>query len=336
MENITRRREGYMTISPRGLDFQSVPMRLFQKSKRLGIWDPFSIDLTQDKEDWATLEDRRRYGVISLSTLFQAGEEAVTLDLLPLVMRVAQERRLEEEIYLTSFLWEEAKHTEFFRRWLSEVPGIDGDLHDYLGPNYRRIFFDELPETMARLLHDSSREALARALVTYNMIVEGVLAETGYYSYSRTLERDRYMPGLAQGIRLIARDESRHIRFGIYMLRLLVNEAPEVWDTIQARMLELLPIAIGLTTDNRERFEEKFGPDAYIIPPGEIETYAQVQFERRMRALERARDQSRPELEHEVVAEIEQEDEAIGDDGAMLDLAQLQGGIAADHQDTAG
>jgi ribonucleoside-diphosphate reductase beta chain len=27
-------------------------MRLFQKAKKLGIWDPADIDFTQDKEDW--------------------------------------------------------------------------------------------------------------------------------------------------------------------------------------------------------------------------------------------------------------------------------------------
>jgi len=308
--SIPAKRQNYLTISARGLDFHSVPMRLFQKAKRLGIWDPCAIDLSRDKEDWAGLEERRRDGLLSLSTLFQAGEEAVTLDLLPLVMWVAQEGWLEEEIYLTSFLWEEAKHTEFFRRWLSAVPGADYDLHDYLNPPYQQVFFTELPTAMQRLLHDHSREALAQALVTYNIIVEGVLAETGYYAYSRTLERDHYMPGLLQGIQLIARDESRHIRFGIYMLQRLLNADPGIWDTIQARMHELLPLAIGVAIGNRERFEAKYGADAYIIPPGEMESYAQTQFERRLRVLERARDQSWTQLEQEVIAAIEQDEQA--------------------------
>jgi ribonucleoside-diphosphate reductase beta chain len=308
--HVSGQRSGYMTISSRGLDFNSIPMRLFQKAKKLGTWDPWDIDLSRDQADWAALAEHRRDGLISLSTLFQAGEEAVTLDILPLVIWVARQGRLEDEIYLTSFLWEEAKHTEFFRRWLSTVATVDYDLHEYLSSPYRQIFFEELPTTMSRLLYDDSREALARALVTYNIIVEGVLAETGYYSYSRARARDQSMPGLAQGIQLIARDESRHIRFGIYMLQLLVSEDPNVWDTIQARMQELLPLAIGVAIGNRQRFEEKYGPDALVIPPGEIETYAQTQFERRMRALERARRQSPAELTQEVAEEIEQEEQA--------------------------
>ncbi|HEU5368125.1 MAG TPA: R2-like ligand-binding oxidase [Ktedonobacterales bacterium] len=308
MASISTKREGYTTISARGLDFSSVPMRLFQKSKKLGTWDPFDIDLTKDKSDWPTLDELHQENIIALSTLFQAGEEAVTLDLLPLVMRVSQNGWLEDEIYLTSFLWEEAKHTEFFRRWFTDVPQVHDDLHERLGPNYRRIFFEELPASMDRLLTDDSPEALVNALVTYNMVVEGTLAETGYWSYVRLLERDRYLPGLAQGIRLIQRDESRHIRFGIYMLQRLVSANPALWDILQAKMFELLPIAIGLTTDNMEDFEERFGSGNQLIPPEETQEYLSTQFQKRMHALERARQQTREELEQEVAAEIEQEE----------------------------
>lgn len=35
--------------------------------------------------------------------MFQAGEESVTLDLLPLIQVIAGEGRIEEEMFLTSF-----------------------------------------------------------------------------------------------------------------------------------------------------------------------------------------------------------------------------------------
>jgi len=162
-------------------------------------------------------------------------------------MAVARQGRLEEEIYLTSFLWEEAKHTEFFRRWLDEVPRIAGqDLHEYIGPNYRTLFFEELPGAMGRLLNDQSNEALARALTTYNMMIEGVLAETGYHSYSKLLEAGRLFPGLAGALKLISRDETRHIRFGVYMLQLLIQQDGAMWDVVQRRMEELMPIVLGI------------------------------------------------------------------------------------------
>ena len=107
----------FITTSSRGLRQDILPMRLYHKAKKLGIWDPQSIDFTQDILDWQHLNDTEKESLLQLTALFQAGEECVTLDLLPLVMVIAREGRLEEEMFLTTFLWEEAKHTEFFRRF---------------------------------------------------------------------------------------------------------------------------------------------------------------------------------------------------------------------------
>ena len=293
-------RTEYLSISRRGIDFESVPMRLFQKSKKLGTWDPMSFDLAQDRRDWEALPELRREDLLGTTTLFQAGEEAVTLDLLPLVLAVARQGRLEEEIYLTSFLWEEAKHTEFFRRWLDEVPRIGAqDLHEYIGPNYRRLFFEELPAAMGRLLEDSSDEALARALATYNMVIEGVLAETGYHSYSQQLEQGRLFPGLAAALKLVSRDETRHIRFGVYMLQRLIQKDPGLWEVVTGRMAELMPVVLGIVGP----------PPGQPAPEGadEMTRFALTQYQRRMRVLERARTQTLAELEDEVSGELSEE-----------------------------
>jgi len=301
-------RTEYLSISRRGIDFDSVPMRLFQKSKRLGIWDPMAFDLTQDRLDWEASDQVRRDDLIGTTTLFQAGEEAVTLDLLPLVLAVARQGRLEEEIYLTSFLWEEAKHTEFFRHWLDEVPRISGqDLHEYIGPNYRTLFFEELPTAMGRLLTDQSNEALAAALTTYNMMIEGVLAETGYHSYSKLLEAGRLFPGLAGALKLISRDESRHIRFGVYMLQLLIQQDGAMWDVVQRRMEELMPIVLGIVGPPPP--EEGSIPEdsVFAADPDEMTRFAMAQYQRRMHVLERARGQSLAQLEEEVSDELTEE-----------------------------
>ena len=168
------------STSPRGLNHDLPAMRLWHKAKRAGIWDPRGIDLTRDVEDWRQLKPLEKEVLVHLASLFQAGEEAVTLDLLPLIMVIAEEGRLEEEMYLTSFLWEEAKHVELFRRFFDEVAEEKSDLARFHGPKYQALFYDALPKALARLRHDASPQAQAEASVTYNMIVEGVLAETGY------------------------------------------------------------------------------------------------------------------------------------------------------------
>lgn len=296
-------RQAYGSTSRGGIRFDSVPMRLFQKAKKLGVWDPADIDLSQDKLDWAASSELEKEFALRLISMFQAGEEAVTLDLLPLIGAVARDGRLEEEIYLTSFLWEEAKHTEFFRRWLDEVAGVDEDLHHFMSPSYRKLFFDELPNSLQRLETDHSNVALARASVTYNMVVEGMLAETGYHAFQAAFERSGKMPGILAGVRNTARDESRHIRFGLYLLQRLVSEDASIWEVIMERMNELFPIAMAITPEYFENYEA--GEVPYGLTEGEFIEYAANQFDRRMKVLERDRGKSFEEMEQSVIEELE-------------------------------
>ena len=96
-------------------------MVLFEKAKRLGIWNPADIDFSQDKKDWAGLTDAQRDITLRLISLFVSGVEAVTLDLLPLINVIANQGSPEEEMFLTTFLWEEAKHVDFFSRFLERI-----------------------------------------------------------------------------------------------------------------------------------------------------------------------------------------------------------------------
>ena len=285
--------ESFVTTSERGLRHDILPMRLYQKAKRLGIWDPNSIDFSQDVQDWQRFTDEEREAIVSLTALFQAGEEGVTLDLLPLIMAVAREHRLEEEMFLTTFLWEEAKHTEFFRRFLDEVAHDASDLSRYHTPSYRTIFYEELPRTMNALLTDTSPEAQVRASVTYNMIIEGVLAETGYHSYYNMLERNNVMPGLRQGVGLLKRDEARHIAYGVFLISRLVAEHPELWEIVEQEMNRLLMLALNLVN---ETFADTADLSPEEIPFGfqaqEYLDYATTQFTKRLSRIERARHQT--------------------------------------------
>src|SRR2546423_718437 len=235
-------------------------MRLFQKAKKLGTWDPQALDFSSDGADWGGFDDTEHDFLLRTLALFQAGEEGVTSDLLPLIMAIADEGRLEEEIYLTSFLWEEAKHVEFFRRWLDEIAMAHQDLAHYMTPSYRQLFLVELPASLNALKTDRSGEAPIRASVTYNMIIEGVWAETGYHVFRQSLEASQKPPGLLDGIRLIARDESRHIRYGVFLLNRLINQSPDGWEVMNQRMNELLGPALGVVSEFWEFYDEEHSP----------------------------------------------------------------------------
>jgi ribonucleoside-diphosphate reductase beta chain len=288
----------------RGLRRDTPPMKLYEKAKKYGIWNPSDFDFIQDRQDWLTLADDERDILLRLTAQFQAGEEAVTLDLLPLIMTVASEGRIEEELYLTTFLWEEGKHVDFFNRFFLEVVGNPGDLSRYHLPSYRMIFYQALPEALQNLRHDVSSAAQVVASVTYNMIVEGVLAETGYYSYYTVLRENNLMPTTTRGIDLLKQDESRHIAYGIFLLSRLIAETPALWDVAQQTMNRLMIPAVGVITEAFACYD----PVPFGLKVDDFAGYAMMQYQKRYARLERAQSMSLEEIYRVTHAAIDEDD----------------------------
>jgi ribonucleoside-diphosphate reductase beta chain len=231
--------------STRGLDYDSVPWKLWEKSKKL-FWDPADVDFSQDAVDWRDMPDEDRTLVALSARGFMVGEEAVTLDIVPLLRCVSDMGRLEDTMYLSMFAMEEAKHTEMFRRWFDAV-GLDpASLDDIvrkrnaaLGERRTGVFDGELSRVMRRLDTDQSPKAILDASMVYNQLVEGVLAIAGYQRWDVLFRRLGKLPGLEAGLKLTQRDERRHIAYGTYLGRRTLAENPELWPWLEQRWAEL-------------------------------------------------------------------------------------------------
>lgn len=230
--------------STSGLDYESVPWRLWEKSKKL-FWDPADIDFAQDAVDWQAMPEEERTLVAMSARGFMVGEEAVTLDIVPLLRCMSDLGRLEDTMYLSMFAMEEAKHTELFRRWFDAV-GLDpASLDDLVRARQaalgdrRGIFDGPLTTVMRRLDTDRSPQAILDASVIYNQFVEGVLAVAGYLRWEQTFRRLGRLPGLEAGLRLTQRDERRHIAYGTYLARRVLAENPELWEWLEQRWAKL-------------------------------------------------------------------------------------------------
>src|SRR5919197_3216900 len=130
-------RSGFSSLRRGGLNWDSFPLRLFVKGNKK-FWNPADIDFGKDAADWRTLTSDEQRSAIYLCAQFIAGEEAVTEDIQPFIKAMSAEGRFADEMYLTQFCFEEAKHTEVFRRWMDAV-GLTEDLHSYVAenPHYR-------------------------------------------------------------------------------------------------------------------------------------------------------------------------------------------------------
>ena len=305
---VTSARTGFRSILEGGLDFQALPMRLFVQGNQK-FWDPSQVDLSQEAEHWDRLDAGQQEIVTGLALQFLIGEEAVTEDIQPFVRAMAEEGRLEDELYLTQFAFEEAKHVEAFRRWFDAV-GLSRDLHDELEraaigtepPG--GVFADLQPETMGRLLIDPSPEAQIRANVVYNQFVEGTLALTGYWVWSRILDGlGGLFPGMRAIIRGISSDERRHLAWGTYNIRRHVAADDAMWDHAVACLDEMYELMLGRrdalradTSPQTLAYRERFR--AMGAGPGETWHYQVSRFERRYGAIESARGVSGERIEH--------------------------------------
>jgi ribonucleoside-diphosphate reductase beta chain len=277
-------RKGFQSLKAGGLNWDSLPLRLFDKGNRK-FWNPADIDFSQDAKDWEALGDGEREAALMLCAQFIAGEEAVTEDLQPFLQAMAAEGRLGDEMYLTQFCFEEAKHTQVFRLWLDAV-GVKDDLHRHIenNPGYRAIFYEALPVALKTLTDDPSPANQVRASVTYNHVVEGTLALTGYHAWNLMCTARAMLPGMQELIRRIGDDERRHMAWGTFTCRRHVAADEANWKVVTDTMEELLPHAvtqIQWALDNVPEVPPEIDPNALIMYAGDRAT-------RRLGAIESA------------------------------------------------
>lgn len=313
-DSTTDRRFG--ALREGGLNWDYLPMRLFVKGQDK-FWKANEIDFTRDAEDWEALSAAEREGALYLCASFIAGEEAVTEDIQPFIRAIGAEGRLEDEMYLTQFAFEEAKHTEVFRRWLDAV-GVTDDLHAYIedSPGYRRIFYEELPSSMNTLVDDPSPAAQVRASVTYNHIVEGMLALTGYHAWTLVCRERGILPGMQEIIKRIGDDERRHMAWGTFTCRRHVAADDANWAVVEARIQELIEPGLDLVRYPFEQFDEfPFG-----VTQDDLTDYATDRGLRRLGTIESARGKETAQIEGDYEP-IALEDRFADEDAAAYDAA---------------
>jgi ribonucleoside-diphosphate reductase beta chain len=242
-------------------------------------WDPYEDIpgelLEQDRErlvesDWTDEEFR---GFRSSVAKFGAGEEAVTEDLAPLAIALDD---INDQMFVASQIYEEAKHAVFFDRYWREVidPVAEARGIEVLPPTADEFFneayeqlFDRTEAAMHRLLEDGENTVRNRvvAYCHYHLAVESVLAQTAYYGYQAQYSEtgpdidqyqddDRepvYLDGLIEGITRIRSDEGRHVGFGMHKVQEHVASGAVEEALVQETLQELLPHVAGIVDDGQ-------------------------------------------------------------------------------------
>jgi ribonucleoside-diphosphate reductase beta chain len=215
------------------------------------IWNPRELDYSRDVEDWARLAKERRDALLGLTVRFFAGEQAVAENLVPMIEAAWALGRFDWLMYLSTFVMEECKHAEFFAQWHERVPGIlePEELAPYfleraktIDPTGRfelkEVVHEGIPRYARELtdaVHAKDRGKIERAflrfLTLYNAHVEGVLTMPSYEIVVDTCTAWDVLPALRQGYRRILADEGRHITFGTFAVRQLLDQHPD-WEQL--------------------------------------------------------------------------------------------------------
>ena len=230
-----------------------------------GNWRATEIDFSTDREQWESqFSDIDRRSALWTYSLFFHGEDSVADNLSPFIDAAPRE---EQKYFLATQQVDEARHAVLFARFMREVAGAGADVGSSLEQTrpeltwgFRKVF-ERLDRMGDELRKDRSKPKLAQAITLYHVVIEASLAQPGQHFIEEGLGKRDLLPGLREGIGHVARDEQRHIGFGVKMIADLVREDPDCEPAVADLLREVLPFttAVFVPPGWDERYVTSFG-----------------------------------------------------------------------------
>ena len=251
-------------------------------------WAVGDLDFTLDRPDWQAATDLEKKATLWSHRLFFNVEERATATLAPFVWAAPTP---EIEVFLSTQMVDEARHTVFFERWWREVAGTDArdmtallkEIRPEANEGYNILFYERLPWTAQRLASNPRDfDAFVEGVTLYHIVIEATIALTGQrFELESMREQGLTARGFYRGFTAVARDESRHVSFGIKLLQEAVREdAARYAPLIQKTLVECLPLITGTLDPPDPRYVTEFGHTE-----SEIVQFAFDSLNKRLRAI---------------------------------------------------
>jgi ribonucleoside-diphosphate reductase beta chain len=276
-----------LSFIDRGIENMPSYMDLYRRweSQQWAVGD---LDFSLDRQDWLESSDLDRKATLWSHRLFFNGEERVTATLAPFVWAAPTP---EIEVFLSTQMVDEARHTVFFDRWWHDVVGTDArnmtellrEIRPEANEGYNELFYDRLPSTAQRLASNPKDfDTFVEGVTLYHIVIEATIALTGQrFELEAMREQGLTDRGFYQGFTAVARDESRHVNFGIKVLQEAVREnAHRYAPLIQKTLVECLPLITGTLDPPDPRYITEYGHTE-----SEIVEFAFESLNKRLRAI---------------------------------------------------
>ncbi len=237
-------------------------------------WSAQNIDFSPDHAQWATMsEDEHEMRIYGLSAFFK-GEECVTNTLAPYVTAMPDD---EMRLFLSTQLVDEARHTVFFARFFKEALGMDeGRLENtlsvveqYVNDDLHAILVDALYDVSERIRQEPQQLAhLVEGVTLYHIVIEGMMALAGQRNILEVYREQNLFPAFRGGFTAVARDESRHVIFGVKFLREMIQRDHAHAGVIHDALQKYVPTALNGISPSQQAIENMSarGEDPWITP----------------------------------------------------------------------
>ena len=211
-------------------------------------WSALDLDFSTDAATFAALAEDEREGFIWMFANRFHAEFNVARLLAPFLMAAPDWGM---QVLLATQVADEHRHMQVVLRIYDEVFRVAGGLegaHERanrdLDPVSQALLYDKLEHWVLPLEHQRDPDTFLKAVLVYHVLGEGVIARTGQNLAAGQYARYEGFPGLIEGQRLVARDESRHIGIGVSYLRRCMQADPDRTRALVAEvMTELLTLA---------------------------------------------------------------------------------------------
>jgi ribonucleoside-diphosphate reductase beta chain len=200
-------------------------------------WEAGKLDLSEDKRAWRKLgREQQRAMSRNISMLRLSGE---TDALVSFADAVPTE---EQQVFLTSQLADQARRAVFLDRYAAEV--MDGEAGD------RRDEFlrDQLENVSRRLKSGPQVDALAEGIALYHLLFLGAVTPARQRFIVDHLHREHLLPALRRGVTAMARDQVRHVSFGVRFVHDVTTQQPRLKAALR-KVVDTAVAAGALRTD---------------------------------------------------------------------------------------
>ena len=195
-------------------------------------WSATGIDFSLDAKQWSEeLTDVQREASLWNYAMFLKGVGTISRSLTA-VMDAAPSPA--HSLFISTQIADEARNRMFLGRFLQEVAGKGHDptstseaLEDYMTWGFQQLVAEIERVSDALRKHPEDRALLTQLVALGHVIVEGVLAVAAEKFIHRYVTKREIMPGMAEGLSHIAKDEERHVAFGMVFLGRLINASSD-------------------------------------------------------------------------------------------------------------